>query len=191
VTAPGRFGADQRGATLIIGLVMLILVTMLTLAGLKMGKADTEIVANSQQRMQAMAAAQAAIEQVTSRPQFTQTPADAIATACVEAGVRLPNTVCIDFYGDGVAKVKVTVTPTCAQAKPIPNASLDLTQADDAACSLGVSQSFGIAGASNNNSMCAAALWDLQSVASDPIGGAKASINQGVSIRQAATTACP
>ena len=57
-TAIARSGPrPQRGAALIVGMIMLILLTLFALAAYKMGKGSLEIVGNMQQRNAVVAAA--------------------------------------------------------------------------------------------------------------------------------------
>lgn len=183
---------SQNGVTLLISMIMLVIITLLTISSFKTGKGDLEVVGNIQQRNQAVAAAQSAIEQTISLPQFSKTPADAVPSPCVSAsGVRQPNTICADFYGDGKSKISVKIIPTCVRIKPVPSAALDPAKPDDAGCTLGVGQSFGVAGTSSDSSLCSDALWDIQADSLDLNSGAKASLNQGVVLRQSSTTGCP
>ena len=186
-----RMPRRQDGATLMISLIMLLMITLFAIAAFKIGKANMQIVGNSQQRSQTMAAAQMAIEQVMSSSKFAETPANAIAQPCSPGGVPSPNTVCTDFNSDGLTKVTAVVAPTCVKTQIVPNASLVMTNPEDAGCSLGANQTFGIAGASNNNSLCADAVWNIQAVAKDSLSNASSTIDQGLSLRQPFTTVCP
>lgn len=184
---PGR----QNGATLMISLIMLLMITLFAIAAFKIGKANMQIVGNAQQHSQTMAAAQLAIEQVMSSSKFAETPANAIGQPCAPGGVPSPNTVCIDFNSDGLTKVTAVVAPTCVKTQIVPNTSLVMTNPEDAGCSLGANQTFGIAGGSNNNSLCADAVWNIQAVANDSLSSASSTIDQGISLRQPSTTVCP
>lgn len=177
----------QNGVSLLMSLVFLLLMTLMALTSFKLGKTSLQIAGNQQQRGQGLAAAQGAIEQVISSPQFATTPGDAVPNSC--NGV--PNTTCVDVDGDGVIDINVAVTPTCVSSKVIPVASLDFTNPNDAGCLAGASQDFGIVGGANNNSMCANMLWDVQAVATDTLNNAKNVVHQGTAVRVAATTTCP
>lgn len=179
--------SPQNGVSLLMSLLFLVLMTLMALTTFRLGKTSLQIAGNQQQRGQGLAAAQGAIEQVISSPQFATTPADAVPNAC--NGV--PNTTCTDINGDGVADINVAVTPTCVSSQVIPVASLDFTNSNDAGCLAGASQDFGVVGGANNNSMCANMLWDVQAVATDTLNNAKNVVHQGTAVRVAATTACP
>ncbi len=177
----------QRGATLLVGMIMLLLITLLAITAFKLTKGNLQAVGNTQQRDQAVAAAQGAIEQVVSSTQFTSTPANALPNPC--GGV--PNTTCVDANGDGVTDVTVSVTSKCVSAQVIPVSALDFTKSDDAGCLVGTGQDLGVVGGASNNSLCANTLWDVQAVATDSLGNAQATVNQGAAVRVSATTVCP
>jgi Tfp pilus assembly protein PilX len=63
----------QRGVTLFVGLIMLVLLTMLGLSAYNAGKGSMQIVGNVQQRNQATAAAQEAIEEASARSASSST----------------------------------------------------------------------------------------------------------------------
>ncbi|HEY0585696.1 MAG TPA: hypothetical protein VGD52_06155 [Pseudoduganella sp.] len=177
----------QRGATLLVGMIMLLLITLLAITSFKLTKGNLQAAGNAQQRDQAVSSAQGAIEQVISSTQFTSTPANAIPNPCG----NVPNTSCVDVNGDGVTDVTVGVTAKCISAQVIPAAALDFTKADDAGCLMGAGQEFGVEGGASNNSLCANTLWDVQAVATDTLGNAQATVNQGAAVRVPATTVCP
>jgi len=191
----------QRGATLIVSLIMLLLITVLAISSFTLGKGNLQIVGNMQQRQQAFAAAQSAVAMVISTTQFTATPTDAItnpcggATPCVSSNVTVdcngPNTTCVDVNGDGVADVNVGLTVACDSIQPIPLTALDFTNPNDAGCLIGASQNTGIAGASNQNSMCSNSVWDVQASATDAVSGTNSVIDQGVAVRVPSSALCP
>jgi Tfp pilus assembly protein PilX len=177
----------QRGAALIVSLIMLALITLLAVASFRLGKSNLQIVGNMQQRTQGLAAAQQAIETVVSSTQFTVTPANAIPNPCGGAS----NTTCVDVNGDGVTDVKVAVALTCISIQPIPVTALDFSAPNDAGCLIGASQDFGVVGAASNNSMCSNSLWDVRASATDVVTSANYVVDQGDAVRVPATTACP
>jgi Tfp pilus assembly protein PilX len=184
MTAPPH---RQRGATLIVSLIMLLLITMLAMSSFTLGKSNLQIVGNMQQRQQAFAAAQSAVATVISSTQFTTTPANAIPNPC--NGVA--NTTCVDVNGDGVTDVNVAVTAACDSIQPIPVTQLNFADPNDAGCLIGASQNSGISGASNNNSMCSNSVWDVQASATDAVSGANSVVDQGVAVRVPSSAACP
>jgi Tfp pilus assembly protein PilX len=182
--------ARERGATLVVSLIMLLLLSLLAANSFTLAKGNLQIAGNLQQREQDLAAAQQAIELVVSTAQFTQTPAAALQNPC--NGVA--NTVCVDVNGDGVTDVNVTVTPTCLERYVIPTVQLDFSNPTDVGCIMGVNQTYGVAGASNSNSACANTVWDTQAIATDVVSNAQYVVDEGSAVRASAITSsafCP
>jgi Tfp pilus assembly protein PilV len=98
-TSPHR----QRGTALVVGMIMLVLITLMLITALNLGTTNFRAVSNMQYRSEAIAAANAAIEQVAGSP-FTDDPA--------------AETIAIDMDVDGDADYQVQVTePACVSAK--------------------------------------------------------------------------
>ena len=73
-------------------------------------------------------------------------------------------------------------------------AALDLAKAEDQVCSMGSSQSFGVAGAVDGNSACADSVWEIRAEATDMETEAQVQVTQGVAVRVArddVTNNCP
>jgi hypothetical protein len=181
-----RHPRRQRGATLIVSLIMLLLITLMAISSFTLGKSNLQIVGNMQQRQQAFAAAQSAVATVISSIQFTATPTNAVPAPC--NGVN--NTVCVDANGDGVTDDNVTLTVVCDSIQPIPVivAFSDPTLQN---CVIGYPPDTGVVGATNGNSMCSNSVWDVQASATDTVSGANAVIDQGVGVVVPNTTVCP
>jgi Tfp pilus assembly protein PilX len=172
----------QRGATLVVALVMLTLLALFAFTAHRTSLTDLKTAGNSQARMEALNAAQEAIELTISTPQFVTSPADAISTPC--GG---PNALCTDFNNDGVAEYQARLEPqpSCIAMKVIPSVELDLTNSEDLGCSVGQGQQFGIAGVDTaaSESLCANTTWNLTAKATATASGATVSVSQGVGIR--------
>ena len=193
----------QRGATLIVSLIMLLLITLLAVSSFTLGKGNLQIVGNMQQRQQAFAAAQGAVASVISSNQFSATPTDAFlnpcggTAPCADGNVTVDchgnkDTACVDSNGDGVTDVNVAVTAACAAIQPITTPELNFNDANDRKCLNGVQQTQGTAGASNNGSSCSDIVWDVQASATDAVSGANSVVDQGVAVRSWSTSAiCP
>ena len=187
-----RFAQRERGATLIVSLIMLLLITLLAVSSFVLGKGNLQIVGNMQQRNQAFSAAQGAVAAVISSTQFTATPGNAIPANAVPAYCAGgANTTCAAVNGSNNPDINVTVNPLCDSIQPIPVTQLDYTNPNDAGCLIGASQDFGVVGASNNNSMCSNSVWDIQASATDAMSGANYVVDQGVAVRVPSTAACP
>jgi type II secretory pathway pseudopilin PulG len=92
---------SQRGATLIVALIMLALITVLVTSAFTMSSTNAKAVGNMQFRDEAVAAANKAIEQVLSSP-FTSSPAGQ------EINVDLNNDDAVDY-------VVAFDAPTCVR----------------------------------------------------------------------------
>lgn len=182
-TSPQR----QRGAALIVSLIMLLLITMLAMSSFTLGKSNLQIVGNMQQRNQAFPASQNAVDTVISSIQFSATPANAIAAPCNATA----NTYCVGVNGHAGNDIMVTVTPACDSIQPILVTQLNFADPNDAGCLIGAPQDFGVAGASNSNSMCSNSVWDIQASANDQMSGTNYVVDEGVALRVSSSTACP
>ncbi|MEP7083156.1 MAG: PilX N-terminal domain-containing pilus assembly protein [Betaproteobacteria bacterium] len=160
-----RFPAQQRGATLIVGLVMLVLLALHALASFTSGSTQLRIIGNMHERQAAQAAANAAIGIVLSTSDFVTQPAGVAATP-----------VDVDTGG---SNYRVSVTPTCSAALSLGAGKLDPESADDLQCIAGAA--FGGA------SLCATSYWNLRAVtapaAGAPATGVTTEINQGAAVR--------
>src|SRR5258708_36709300 len=177
----------QKGATLVVGMIMLILISLLAVASFRLGKTDLQIVGNMQQRKQALSAAEQTIEQVISTIQFTTTPTNALPNPCG----AVANKACVDVNGDGVTDVNVTILVLCSAIEPILNSALNLAIKADQNCSNGANQQLGVAGIASNNSACSNSVWDTHATATDVVTNARYVMDQGVAVRVPAADLCP
>ena len=177
------FQHRQRGITLITALVMLVLLTLVALTSFNLGKSNLQIVSNMQQRDEATAAAREVLEETISNTRFFVSPDHILAAPC-----GAPNQRCVDTNGDGKTDVKVVIPrkPKCVKAPVIKNTALNLSDAEDARCSMGSPQGgFGVAGAVDGNSACADSIWEITAAATDVDTEAKVEVTQGVAVRVA------
>jgi hypothetical protein len=97
-----REARSQRGATLVIGLIMLVLITLMLITALTLGISNFRAVSNMQYREEAIAAASKAIEQVITGP-FTAAPA--------------VDTILVDIDNNGTNDYSVAIAvPQCISA---------------------------------------------------------------------------
>ena len=93
---------SQRGAALVVGLIMLVLVTVMLISALVMSTSGFRAVSNMQFREEAIAAANRAIDQVISSP-FMLTPTE--------------ETISVDMDNDGDEDYSVDIDePVCISA---------------------------------------------------------------------------
>jgi Tfp pilus assembly protein PilX len=189
---------SQRGTTLIVALIMLVLLTLFAVSSFNTANTNLKVVGNMQQRNEALNAAQAAIETVISTPQFIANPANAVPTPCGSA-----NTLCADVTGDAVADFTTTLVgpdyptpphqPTCVTVRAIKNQELVLSNPEDLGCAAGQIQQFGVAGAVTGDSLCANTVWEIKARTVSSLSGAAVIVTQGVGVRvstDAAGTSC-
>lgn len=90
----------QRGATLMVGLVMLVVLTLLVVSAMRSSTVNLRIAGNMQAKAEAAAAAQQAVEQVVSSSAIFYTPAG--------------QTITVDIDNDGDTDYTVQIeAPTC------------------------------------------------------------------------------
>lgn len=96
----------QQGATLIVGLIMLLLFTLMISSAFMMSSTNLKSVGNMQSRSEALAAANVAIERLIESP-FTDSPA--------------AESINVDMNGDSVTDYVVSIAiPVCTQAVEVP-----------------------------------------------------------------------
>jgi len=185
-----HYSRGQRGATLIVALIMLVALAMLSLWSFNSGTMNLRVVGNSQARQEVVAAAQAATEMTLSTPLFTQDP------LAVSAGA-IP----IDIDGDTLPdyQAQLSPAPSCYRVRVLKVYELDPASEGDRAClgsSTAQNPGIEIAGAasSTGDSLCADSEWNVRAVVSDARSHATAAVNQGVAVRALTTdtaSACP
>lgn len=146
----------QRGATLIVGLIMLVLITLVVTAAFMISSGNLRAVGNMQFRNEAVAAANAATEEVL--------------TSLLTGGsmVAPPSqSISVDINNDGNDEYNVTIAkPTCVRAsKAAPGFSSSL--------SLGKAMS---------TSSFWNTIWDIQADVDDIVTGARVRVRQGVRV---------
>ncbi|MCG6985308.1 MAG: hypothetical protein LJE61_08950 [Thiocapsa sp.] len=193
--------ARERGAVLVIALIMLLVTTLVAVSTFEMGSGNFAVVANLESQRQAEKAAEAALEEaITGLPvlirSLTATGAEAPGAVFYCEGER--NRKCYDFNGDGARDFEVDLTapaPTCVLASPIPIDALVVDAPGDQGCFVGAPQTGAVDGASPGGfSLCSNSVWDLWARGLDLVTGAQARVRQGIGIRVSnndIATACP
>lgn len=187
-----RLPRAQRGNSLIIALIILVMITLLAVTNYRISDGSLTVTGNLQHQTAVMTAANSVIQEAISTTRMVQTPTTIFPDPCG----AVPNSRCLDLNADGVDDVTVTIDPPphCIQAKIIPVNALDLTNEEDRGCLQGVAQTFGIAGAPSADSLCADTLFEVTAVATDAVTAAKVTLAEGVAVRTTSDdveTACP
>jgi type II secretory pathway pseudopilin PulG len=140
----------QRGFTLIVGLIMLVLLTLIAVTAMRSTTAALQIISNNQFRNEATAAAQQAIDNVISSTAFMTTP---------------PAPQNIDVNGDGSGDYTVTFSP--------PPSCLYVRKTTDE--DTGVPKECTFSG----SSLCYWTVWDITANVQDNLTNAKVTLHQG------------
>lgn len=174
---------SQRGATLVVALIMLVLLALLGMGAYRTSLTDQMASGNVQARNEALNAAQEAIEVAISSRQFVQDPANALTAPCGGE----PNTYCTDLDRDGTPeyRTRLVPAPACTSMRVIQVVELDPGVAEDLSCVVGQAQNFGVSGAAAaaGDSICANTLWQITAEATAVSGGAKVTVSQGMGLR--------
>lgn len=147
----------QRGAALLISLIMLLMITALVMSALAMSISNVKAISNNQFRDQALAAANAAIEQVISSP-FTDDP------TAEEIDVDIDKDDTIDF-------TVAIQQPICAEVIEIPATSTPPS-------SLSLGEGFTVTTAAYYITT-----WDLDASVTDVRTQAAVRVHQGVRVK--------
>jgi len=148
---------SQRGATLVVGLIMLVLITLLVTSAFTVSTSGLKSMGNMQVRDEAIAAGNKAIEQVLSSP-FTNAPTG--------------EAINVDLNNDGTTDYVVTFnTPICVSASTIAATGV-------APSSISLGSTF-----NPTTSNLYETVWDLDANVTDPNGsGASVRMHQGVRV---------
>jgi Tfp pilus assembly protein PilX len=172
----------QKGMTLVVALVMLVVLTLLVVSAIRFGNINLRIAGNAQSEAEATSAAQVALETMVNKIN---------AAANISS---LTNESMSVSTGGGTYTVTVT-KPSCLFNKPINNSDLDPTKTKDQPCfESGDSEKL----VTSNNTLttvptaCKDQQWDVAADVNDTAkSGAKTSMLQGVSVRVGAEVQCP
>jgi len=179
------FRAPQRGFTLVMTLVFLVIFMLFAISMVGSSMINTKVAANQQYRLEAGTVAQQGIEEVMSQP-FIRLP---ITTTTV---------VPVDVNGDGKPDFTAQVAPpVCLDSKIIPNASLPV--GDVCKVPNNPNGNLILPGPSSSvspppaaPSMCSATDWDIKSSVTDPSNTAVAlAVHQGAAVQVPIGTPCP
>jgi Tfp pilus assembly protein PilX len=176
----------QRGITLIVGLIMLVLLLLMGISTFNLTRNNAAITANMQSRQEGISSAMVATEMVISSAQFTDTPTNALPGGCGA------NKACFDVNGDGTDDITVTLTPAPCIQKIQMLKRVDLNDEDnpdDKACRGPEGLNLGVSGADNGDTLCANTIWEINAQSSDAVTQASTLVTTGVSVRVPADTA--
>jgi len=164
----------QRGATLLVALIMLVLMMLAAVMSFKAGRTNSIIVGNQQAQQITTDVAKAALEEVASRSLFAESPTAAFGST---------NQRSYDINADGKTDVTVTLTPKpCIKNYAI--LPVDPEDTTSQGCVGGAQQTFGVEGAASWGTSCADIVWEITAVASDAVTETTTTAIQGIRVRQ-------
>ena len=202
--APNRAGAAsrlrQRGVTLLVALIFLLIFALLAAAALNSTLTSGQAIGNMQWRNEAIAAANDAIDQILSTTDFATNTAN--FTALVNATPYQ-----VDINGDGINDITVSFPlvsidggaaaagPRCLRFRSIPLTALNATAPNDIGCfgssaaensGLGTADAGGGTGTTPfaaGQSICANTEWAVPVRAADAVTRTSVTVVQGVGVR--------
>ncbi|MDO9597738.1 MAG: pilus assembly PilX N-terminal domain-containing protein [Azoarcus sp.] len=155
---------SQRGASLVVGLIMLVIITLMVTQSLTLSTTNLQSAGNMQYRDEAIAAANMAIEAT-------------LALSTVASGHTEP----VDLNRDGTNDYTVAIVRSCLRALAIAGSS---------ETGRGSSVTFPVASTSQNYMV----LWDYQATITDSATGTAIQVHQGINQRVSQSqcnTLCP
>jgi type II secretory pathway pseudopilin PulG len=165
----------QQGATLIIALVMLVMITLIVVGAMSLSMTNLKVAGNTQFRAEAMSAGNLAIQQYVSA-QRTATPAN-------DFTILTPPTTDpvypVDINQDGATDFNVTVHAACISRRVLQNNQLTISsdpRIDESGCFTGSS---GVGTAS----LCSLTTWDVAATVIEYslFSGVALVVHQGIS----------
>jgi hypothetical protein len=173
---------SQRGITLVVSLIMLVVLTLLVVSAIRFGNINLRIAGNAQTEAEATAATQVALEKMVAQVATT----DKIDTIAAQPEM---------VVSTGGASYKVNVAkPACMLSKNVPTTTLDPAKASDKPCleDTGGDPLFDENGKPIPKvSACKDQQWEITASLPDASSGAQVSMLQGVSLRVPAEVVCP
>lgn len=110
-----HYDGKQRGATLLVGLVMLVVLTLLVVSAIRVSSTNLKVVGNMQVKSEAVAAAQQAIEGILSDVTNFYTPTARTTT--------------VDINNDSIADYTVALSaPVCLKLVAVDGYSVDFAE---------------------------------------------------------------
>lgn len=167
-----RTRGGQRGAAMIVGLIMLVLITLTVVAAFSLTNANLKAVGNVQVRNEAVAAGNRAIEEVMT----SLLPPAADGTPSLVTPVATESDV--DINNDGRTDYKVQVAaPTCVRAIQVSGSGGSATGPGGVSGG-GSSSGSGLSGVPNAYN----SVWDISTSIDDAATGVKTAVRAGVRV---------
>ncbi len=173
---------QQRGSTLIVGIIMLIVITLLVVYSIRAGNTNLRIAGNMQFQAEAFAATQQGVERVIDQIRTT----DLISSIPAQT---IPVTVNGLTYN-----VQTSPMTKCLMDVPVLNTSLKTDVPEDVACIDGDNGRDAPLGPNGLPipvpSACKNQVWEVQANVTENMSGATMTQVQGIAIRVPSTVTC-
>lgn len=171
----------QRGATLIISMIMLMVITLLVVYSVRSGNTNLRIAGNMQFQAEAFAATEAGIEKIIEQVRVT----DLISTITTQT---IPVTL------NGLTYNVVTAPlGSCMMEVAVLNQDLKPTVPEDVPCFESIDQDRALTSTgklAQTLSACKNQLWEVSASVTENLSGASMTQVQGLTIRVPATVNC-
>jgi Tfp pilus assembly protein PilX len=171
----------QRGMTLIVSLIMLVVLTLLVVSAIRFGNINLRIAGNTQVQSEATAAAQVGVE---------QTVASAVAGTSLSSMPATTTTISTGAVSYSVAVAK----PVCNTTVNIDPTTLDPSKAVDRPC-FGAGDTDKLIDSTGKLTTapteCKSQQWDISASVGDGSSGTSVTILQGAALRVGAQVSCP
>lgn len=176
--------SKNKGSVLFIALIMLVLITLVAVAAIRMSTTNLQLVNNEQFRAEAQTVASYALNEALNREEFFSNTTSTTTTVSLTTDNPL----------DDTKAFNVTASkPECVRYGYIKKSELiqadNTVLAEDVVCITGQSSNnitisdASVIGDPNENSLCADALFDIEVEVNDEATGANLVMAQGVSMR--------
>lgn len=186
--------ARERGSTLIISLVFLLVFLVMALSIFRGALTSSQAIGNMQWRNEAISAANETIDRLLSSANVaTQTP---VVVALVN-GADGKGGIPYDVNGDNTADIIVrfptingVTGPQCLRVRPIPSTELSPSREEDSGCftsstagGIAVEGGGGATPATGPSSLCANSEWSMTVRATDASTSTSVDVVQGFAVR--------
>lgn len=173
---------SQKGATLLVGMIMLVVLTLLVVFAIRSSNTGLQIAGNQQAQVEAHGAAAKGIETVIEQFKATEDvstlPAQTVSMA----------------VGDKTFNVAVA-KPSCEMEVPVLESELNAADADDVPCfegSSGYDPAITASGTlTSKPSACKQQRWRIEATVADANTGSSVTQVQGIAIRVPTQVVCP
>lgn len=177
----------QRGATLVVSMIMLLVITVLVVYAIRSGNTNLRIAGNMQRQTEAMMASQQVIEQVIEQIKTTDNIALIPAQNVTVSNAGASYTVTTNSLG---------AAGSCVLSVTVPASELSDTNPDDQPCFEDVGQGNPIFDATGkplpgSPTGCKNQTWEIRASVNETVFGTQHSQVQGIRLRVPAVTACP